>query len=292
MRAKFEEKTYENYFNNELDARSNIYFPLGQVQEGIMGMDSAAYSRSWWLWRRLGYPFWFFPHFRGADLREVADEMESFLGKEVRNIPPMRVNLLLQYKRPEYVASKRASEWRFWNHAYFRYEIYKEQQDLLAHLETCLGQKALVIYAAPAIYDTNDLIIIKKKRRIIENSNFKRPSELTGHHVNTYIKAGTYSQPCSEPERIQDLDLLALLERQDQGGHDSNASFIKTFVNDVVSVVKQYEAYKSSYDLLMEDYEELGMHPLLFSAITMKVFKEITGVQWLINFTDTAHEEA
>jgi hypothetical protein len=34
MRIGFEEKSYENYFNNELSIKTDIYFPLGQVLEG------------------------------------------------------------------------------------------------------------------------------------------------------------------------------------------------------------------------------------------------------------------
>ncbi|EPL3991176.1 hypothetical protein M2010_002181 [Providencia stuartii] len=60
MDARYEEKTFESYFNNELDRKTSIYFPLGQVQEGILGLDSVARSNSRRLWKTLGYPFWFF----------------------------------------------------------------------------------------------------------------------------------------------------------------------------------------------------------------------------------------
>ena len=44
MDARYEEKTFESYFNNELDRKTSIYFPLGQVQEGVLGLDSVAHS--------------------------------------------------------------------------------------------------------------------------------------------------------------------------------------------------------------------------------------------------------
>ncbi len=81
MLPKYEEKTFESYFNTELDRRTRIYFPFGQVQEGGIGADSAAMSRDRWLWRRLGFPYWLYPRFSGVDLREVADEMEQHIQK-------------------------------------------------------------------------------------------------------------------------------------------------------------------------------------------------------------------
>ena len=59
MRVNYEEKTFESYFNNELDSRTSVYFPFGQVQEGSIGADSAAFSKNRRLWWRLGHPFIF-----------------------------------------------------------------------------------------------------------------------------------------------------------------------------------------------------------------------------------------
>lgn len=56
MDAEYEEKTYENYFNAELDRRVEVYFPFGQVQEGGIGADAAAFSSDRWLWGRIGFP--------------------------------------------------------------------------------------------------------------------------------------------------------------------------------------------------------------------------------------------
>ena len=226
MKVQFEEKTYENYFNNELDSRSSIYFPLGQMQEGVLGLDSAANSKNRRLWRKFGYPFWFFPPFVGVDLKEIADEMEKIIGKVVRNIPKMKVNLLFQYKRPEYIASKLGKEWRYWNTPYFRYDLYQEQHNLLIKLESSFGRQALILYAAPAIKKIDELVKLKKHQKIIENSNFKKASELTNHDTNTYLRAGTYSIACSEPEKIENMNLLSLLESQEQYHDLENKGFI------------------------------------------------------------------
>ena len=75
MKVHFEEKTYESYFNNELDSKSLIYFPPGQVLEGLLGFDAASYSQNRELWRMIGYP-WSYLHFTGVNLRDIADELQ------------------------------------------------------------------------------------------------------------------------------------------------------------------------------------------------------------------------
>ena len=103
MKATFEEKTFESYFNSELDRKSDIYFPPGQVLEGKVGFDSSSYSKSRWLWRKIGHPFLVSPRFKGADLKEIADEVEDLLEFEIDNLPRMKANILFQYKRPEFI---------------------------------------------------------------------------------------------------------------------------------------------------------------------------------------------
>ena len=282
MNAEFEEKTYENYFNTELDTKSSIYFPFGQVQEGVIGIDSAANSRNRRLWRMLGYPFWFRPHFPGADLSEIAKEMQRYIGEEVCHIPPMQVNLLIQYKRPEYIISRLGKEWDHWNKSYYRYDIYKTQHDLLIHLEKIFGAEALIIYAAPAISKISELVNIKKQRKIIDNSNFKKAAELTGHERNTYIEAGTYSIACSEPERIDNFHLVELLASQQKSNNLSNKEFIIRANEKAIKGLSNFKVYFAAYNSLMEEYAEIKNYNLLYSFISMKAIKELTGIQWLI----------
>ena len=90
MRAQYEEKTFESYFNSELSSRKIFYFPPGQVQEGSMGADTVAFTKSRSLWRRLGYPYWFNLPFQGAPYREMAEEMERHLSREIADVPEIK----------------------------------------------------------------------------------------------------------------------------------------------------------------------------------------------------------
>jgi len=286
MRAKFEEKSYEGYFNSELDRRSEIYFPLGQVQEGNFGFDATAFSRNRRMWRRLGFPFWFFPPFRGVELREIADEMEHYLGIEIDDVPSMKSNLLFQYKKPEYITMSTGSEWKYWNEPYYRYNIYQEQQNLLMHIHNTIGSKVFVVYASPAIHEVNELVRIHRNRQIIEYSNFKKASELNGHHRNTYINAGTFSIACSEKEKIENFDLISELNKLSETirktENDNNRIFIKDFSRSIVSLVNEDKHFAEPFKMLNETISKYEKFELLYSFLSMINFRQLTGIQWLI----------
>ncbi len=287
MDARYEEKTFESYFNSELDRKTSVYFPFGQVQEGVVGLDSAAHSRNWYLWRKLGYPFWFLPPFSGVELQDIAREMERFLQKEVHNIPAMKVNLLFQYKRPEFITVSSGAEWHLWNRRYFRYDLYDQQHALLSHIEATFGQDAIVLYAAPAVEDVEELVDLKKSNAIIDNTNFRRASELDGHHRNTYIKAGTYSQACSNPERLDNFDLIELIDNVEPKAQRDNGQFLLEFaarVNSSVREAKGIGYLKAAFVERMDEFKEyeLERHEFFFAMLTMSVFREITGSQWVL----------
>ncbi|MFT4508959.1 hypothetical protein [Caballeronia sp. 15711] len=282
MDARYEEKTFESYFNNELDRKTSIYFPLGQVQEGVLGIDSAANSSDWLLWDEFG---WVFPRLQGVDLRMVADEMEDYLKKKVQNIPPIKVNVLFQYKRPAVISRSNGKEWDHWKQKYYRYELYAEQHDLLAHLEKSFGAEAIVLYAAPAVDNIDDLVKIKQKNEIIKNTNFRRASELNGHHRNTYVKSGTYSFACSDPERIDNFDLLELFERTEMSRQGTNNKIIVNFASRTMNAMEISAYVKTAVEARLEDIQEFKRFELLYAFLSMSVFREITGAQWLTVLT-------
>jgi hypothetical protein len=284
MQPRFEEKTFESYFNTELDRRTSVYFPFGQVQEGGIGADASGFSLSRWLWWRLGHPYLLRPQYEGVDLRDVADEMERLLKRDIKNIPSIKANLLFQYKRPELITSKLGSEWPHWNQKYFRYDIYQDQQTLLAHLASTFGKKALVLYASPALEDVNELVDAKNRRCIIENTNFRPAADLTGHHRNTYIKAGTYSIACSAPEQLEEFDLLARLELLESPKAADNSKLLVQFARNVRTAAMEDGTIGEAYQSEIKSFIEAGIEnfPLLFSIVSMSIFRELSGVKWIV----------
>jgi hypothetical protein len=290
MRPKYEEKTFESYFNNELDRRTSIYFPFGQVQEGGIGADAAGYSRNRWLWRHLGYAL-YDAQFEGADLREIADEMERHLGREISNIPSIKANLLFQYKRPELIISKLGSEWKHWEQKYFRYDIYHEQQVLLERLVAMLNDKALVLYASPALESVDDLVDAKQRECLIESTNFRPASQLSGHHRNTYVKAGIHSIACSEPEQFEKFDLLAQLQQlenvslnkvqpSERDKQKQIVEFAKAVGAIAIDNAELRRAYASEINIFVD--AKVNQFPLFFSMVSMSIFRQLSGVQWVL----------
>lgn len=288
----YEEKTFESYFNSELDQRSNVYFALGQVQEGALGFDSSAHTRNRRLWDFLGYPFWFFSDFAGVDFQDIARNMGEHLVREINNIPPIKVNLLLQYKRPEPISSPNAKEWQHWKEPYFRYRINDHQQKLLEKLHDQFGTRALVLYAAPAIATVDELMKIKIQKKIIENTNFCKADSLRTHHTNTYTKAGTHSIACSEPEQIDRFDLLEEIAKMESPSVTENARAIKEFAESVKKTVLDGPAFGNALRERLGEFEGKGLDggSLLAALRDMAVVREITGLQWIIATGDRSSQ--
>lgn len=279
MNVNFEEKTYESYFNNELDLKSTVYFPPGQVLEGLLGFDAASNSNNRRLWRKLGYPFWLFPYFAGVSLLDIAHELEQELDHFISKIPNIKANILLQYKRPEYITTANGKEWHHWQADYFRYHIYTSQHQLLSKIDQSFGDKALVLYASPAIKSMAELVSLKKKRKIIDNSNFQKSSKLNNHSKNTYTQAGTHSIACSEPEKLENIDLVSELRRIEATHNMKNKQFIIHTSEVITNNMESSKVFRE----LMAEYNEYKEYSFIYSFLTMKVFREITGVQWALS---------
>lgn len=284
MPVNYEEKTFESYFNTELSRVSSAYFPFGQVQEGGIGADSSAYSRNRRLWLRLGFPFYFFPLHKGVSLQEIATEMEQLLSGEISGIPTLKVNLLFQYKRPKLITSHKAAEWSSWNQKYFRYLIYQEQQKLLEHLSSAYGGKILVLYAAPAIEDVEDLVRAHNKGNIIKSTNFRPAKDLANHHKNTYIKAGAHSIAFSEPQEMPRFDLLEEIGRLKESNNYIRPESVASFAKAVRDVTLESKIFGNAMKEYLSAYEEVQYkeYPLLYAHISMQGIREITGIQWVM----------
>jgi hypothetical protein len=208
--------------------------------------------------------------------------MELHTNQNVNNIPKIKTNLLFQYKRSKYMYKNSSGEWDYWKQSYFRYEIYPKQQKLLEHLENQFGQQALVLYAAPAIKNVEELVDASIKKQIIEKTNFQKVSKLSGHHKNTFIQAGTISKAFSQPEEIENIDLLKTLNNMD--GQDFSFEKLTSFTSTVNEVMRESDEYHHSFNILMEQYSNLKEYKFFYGFIQMKIFRELTGIQWSMSF--------
>lgn len=218
------------------------------------------------------------------NLRKLADEMEHHLQHKIRNIPPIKANLLLQYKRPEVITTANGAECSHWHRRYFRYSIYAEQQKLLMQLDAKFGKQALILYASPAHTDVNELVSTKLADSIIEATNFFSVVKLQGYHRNTYIRASTHSIACSDPEQLPPVDLLATLQQLEYSRSNANLEIILAFAVSVRGLVSEDPYLGKSYKASLQPFIDLELerYKLLFALIAMSVFRELAGTQWLL----------
>lgn len=282
MKAEFEEKVYESWFNSELAKIYPIYFPPGQVCENSLGFD-AAFSINTSVFRNysLAKVYW--------DLR--------LLFRNINELPGIKVNCFFQYKRPDYVTNANGGEWNAWEKPYYRYEVSLHQQQILENLNRRLNNKALILYAAPVTIKIRELFDFHLNSRIIQNSNFTEVNKLTNHHVNTYIANGSFNKAFSEPEEFKSINFYEYFYSKsdfEQTNFIENTIYIANTIKDIMfedeifgfifqDIINKHEQYIESIFLSdrIYSYEHIQ---LIKSLHIMQQFKLLTGIQWCCTY--------
>lgn len=213
MPVQFKEKTYESYFLAELARRTNVLFSPDQVDEATLGFDGAFF---------LPLPEWrmVFPYRRFSRWQRLtgisASEIDQ-IGRELNDrLPPFRLNLFVQYKRPEWMTRSNALEWASWLRPYFRYAIDSNQQNTLENIARVAGQRAAVVYAAAAFRKSKELFAYAEKGEVVLKSNIASVELLNGHGRFTYVEPGAKGIAHSEPEPIESTTVDAMLRSMEK----------------------------------------------------------------------------
>lgn len=227
MYVEFEEKQFEVKINAELMFCKNIYSP-GQMLENTVGFDAAIFTKNGKFWK-------IFPEYFDVLHRMFHFYLDGFylepsfwdkLQNEIDEFPSIKYNLVIQYKRPEYLSNKRATEWRFWNKSYFRYNLMIHQQSALEELEKQMKNKCLALYASPAFNSKKELWEYSKNGRLIEKTNFCLVSMLKSHGKYTYTEGGRKGIGFSEPEEIEKISFDKINESVSKYEEASNSNII------------------------------------------------------------------
>lgn len=185
--AEFEEKSYETAYIVELSrglGASRAIFSPGQVLEKILGFDSAADPKQEHIvWEILNLP-----RPRGVGL--LPTHWPSVTSPATQQLPTLPVSLVLQFKRPEYLAGNRAKQWGLWHRPYYRFERSKEQHQVLRRLEVVLASQVVVRYAAPAFHTMGALESSQIQGSVMARSGHVSPLALGRHSVWTYREPG------------------------------------------------------------------------------------------------------
>ena len=129
--------------------------------------------------------------------------------------PTWKVNLLVQYKRPEYLVGAGAGQYSRWKSPYYRYALTAHQHEALRAASTNLGAQGMVVYASPGFHTLAALFEHTQTGKLVQNTNFVEARRIKAdHHQYTYKDAGKTGWACSEPEEVAAIeDLSAHIER-------------------------------------------------------------------------------
>jgi hypothetical protein len=208
MEIEFKEKTYEKYFGHEIAQMTNISFSPDQCDEEILGFDEAFFVPERWFRlygpyvrrRRLG-------RLTGVEISEF-NETGKFIAK---HMPPFRFNVFVQFKRPQFLTSRRSREWSDWKKSYYRYATTPHQQEALERIEKQSQGRAATIYASPAFWKADDLWNHVSNNKIINHSNMANALKLKGHKKYSYVSPGHIGKGHSETVEIASEDLAQVL---------------------------------------------------------------------------------
>jgi len=200
MDTEFKEKTYEKYFGHELSRLTNITYSPDQCDEAILGFDEAFFLPIDWFLR-------FGPHVRRSRrARLTGIEIKQFnkFGKSVSgHLPPFRFNLFVQFKRPEFLTTKRAKQWSDWNQSYYRYQTTPHQQEALERIDAQSYGRAATIYASPAFWEAKELWSYVRNETVVEKSNMADVGKVKGHGHYSYVSPGFLGKGHSETVDIE-----------------------------------------------------------------------------------------
>lgn len=205
--AEFEEKEYENPTSAQLLQGSQYLWPPGQALEFTLGFDAALRVQQTAFWG-----LWGMTPPTGAVLN--AGWWRAYRNAPAPTLPPFRLNLFVQYKRPFYVSTRSGREWSHWNCCYYRFPITPHQQAALEELSTGLGAQGLVVYASPDFHTHAELYTHIQNQHLVSRSNFVKASTLQGHGTYTYSQAGINGIACSDPKEVPSIDLLREVEQR------------------------------------------------------------------------------
>lgn len=280
METEFKEKTYEKYFSHEVARLTNVTFSPDQCDEALLGFDDAFWLQLPWIMRHA--PFvrrrrW--SQMTGVEIREL-----EHIGEELgRRMPPFRFNLFVQYKRPVFLRTKGANEWKHWQCPYYRYSTTPHQQDILEKIEAKSNSRAATVYASPAFWKATELWTNVASETIIENSNIASVGRLRGHEHYSYSSAGFQGKGHSETTDIASPELTDVIVRGlEQEGLLFNlhikrtAKLILEAVRNSDSGAPLFEQARSALGI-----SELDDRSFVSALATIEVFSDAFGTSYM-----------
>lgn len=290
--AEFEEKEYEGPLYHQL-ARSNRFWPPGQVLENYLGFDAALFVDDPFFWR--------LHHFRRAPRGFILNSFgwPSFPRKRLRRsrLPRFRVNCFVQAKRPVVGprVPKRVSGLGS-RRPFFRISIESDQQRTLEAAAVRLHGRALFTYAAPVFSRSQELFQHMLAGSMVENSTFPDVAQLAGQHAWYYNEPGAagVANRSFEPLRMPPLEArveeLARVHQDSSEEGQSPSIALAELLRELQTVVGQVSeaGVEARAAYLFEEWREIAAlqqfidaPPALFAFLGVEAFAGYFNLQWL-----------
>lgn len=237
--SEFEEKEFEAPLYDQLQIGNRLLWSPGQVFEGYVGFDRALFLNDPDLWRFFGVNA--VP--RGVFLHRFDWEYIWRQRQRRRQMPNFRLNLFIQAKRcfyhrnrPRHLRSQMARSpcWRF--------DLNPNQHDAIGKVSAKLGDRAAVVYAAPAFHRLTTLYAHTARGSIVAHTTFPRAAALNGHGAWYYTGPGGSGFANPEAERIDGPELEQLLNgmvaNQSSDREGSPSEQLATLSREIVRAVQ------------------------------------------------------
>lgn len=280
MESEFEEKQFEVLTNIELAASARQLLPIGQVLEGLLGFDFALHTDDPHIWNVIGIQ----PR-PGVDVADFWDNA----GRRVNQFPAFRLNLFIQYKRPEFIASGRSREWSSWRQPYFRYTTRQHQHEALRQLAARVEARAAACYCSPAFHRCEDLFRNWNSRTLLEQSNFAECQRLPHLSAYTYDRPGNAGRAFSEPIEVVSRSLEEIISSSPREATPplSNTRFIKALANAISDLVAKLEVQPNNtpwriFNLSVRHFAET--HEFAAALRTIQIFALLTRTIWFVRY--------
>lgn len=277
MQTEFKEKTYEKYFFYELARHAPFMYSPDHWDESFLGFDDAFLLPL----PRLPGLLPYMRRRRWARMHGMTlSELERIAEEDSCRMPTIGFNLFVQYKRPEYIRSPRATEWPEWHAAYFRYSTTDRQQDLLEAIERQSHGRAATVYASPALWRATGLWAHAQARSVISQSNVASAGRPSGHKRYSCDSAGYEGKGHSQATELKSRPLKEIIQEgleQKELPFDEHIRRVAELIEDTVNGrdvdAQLYEQARAA--ILGEgDGEGLSSSSLFQALLTIEAFSD------------------
>jgi hypothetical protein len=175
-KPQFAERQYETAANMELARGAATPFVPTQNAEYYLGIDAVHNPRD-------AHAIWRILSVRVPRRLMLSPSLWPELPPRFHNqIPGRYVSLFVQYKGAVHQDHRKAKYFSRIGGGYYEVRITGHQQERLNDLESRVGSRAVVRYAAPSFWSRIDFDQYDERREILQHSAYASPSLVKSHH--------------------------------------------------------------------------------------------------------------